>query len=300
MKLIIYIILITTLTTSSAIAMEFKVFFQTDLNLNIIVAQGEIQDGDASKFKAIQSKADRDEEDDIIVVLNSLGGSVPAAFELSKVFDEVGVYTLVPDGALCASACASILYTAGNRRNILEGGSLGFHTCYLSDGKTVAKSSFCNETIADHAISNGLDHASVSLFVDSYGPGDMAWVGPDVACTMLFGMCRKSLKKEFLDKELDQHMDFIVSMVDEFSNKTPSFNCAKASTFQERMICNSSDLASLDRQMVALYKEAIKDSTDKSSIRSEQKAWLKYSRNVCKSKECIAKSYDMRIEELNH
>ena len=93
-------------------------------------------------------------------------------------------------------------------------------------------------------------------------------------------------------------MDFIVSMVDEFSNKTPSFSCAKASTFQERMIYDSSNLASLDRQMVALYKDALKDTTNKASIRSEQKAWLKYSRNVCKSKECIARSYDMRIEEL--
>jgi uncharacterized protein YecT (DUF1311 family) len=284
---------------SPANAMDFKLFFQPDMQLNIVVAEGEIEEGDAQKFKAIYPKADRDEEGDIILVLNSMGGSVPAAFEMAKIIDDVGVYTLVPEGALCASACASILYTAGNRRNLMEGGSLGFHTCYLSDGETVEKSSFCNEVIAEHAMANGLDHASVSLFVNSYGPGEIAWVGPDVACSMLFGMCRKSLKEEFLDKELDRHMDFITGMVEEFSKKSPSFDCSKAATTQENLICDSGELSSLDKEMAELYKISLSESSAPENIKTSQKAWLRYSRNVCKTEACLIDSYKMRIKELS-
>lgn len=297
MKHLIYTVLILFLIPAHAKAMEFSIFQQSDMGLNIVVAEGEIVDGDAERFSAIANKADRDEEGDIILVLNSMGGSVDAAFKMAKVIEKVGVFTIVPDQAVCASACASILYTAGNRRNLLEGGRLGFHTCYLSDGKTVARSSFCNDVIAEHAMSNGLSHASVSLFVNEFGADEIAWVGPDVACTMLFGMCRTSLDPEAIDKEHERDLRMIKEMVEEFSDDKPSFDCLKASTIQEKMICSVNHLAYLDRKMAELYRSALAKNTNR--VQSDQRAWLKYSRNQCQTQMCLEDSYHLRIKELS-
>lgn len=283
-------------------SMDFKIFYHFDMKLKIVVAEGEIEDGDADRFKNIYQKADRDSEGDIVLVLNSPGGSVAAAFELAKIMEKVGVFTLVPDGAICASACASIVYVAGNRRDLLENGLLGFHTCYLSDGRTYEKSSICNEEIADHAISNNIDHASVSLFVDDYGPGEIAWVGREVACK-LYGMCRRSLDPEFLDQELGKYSNWIKDIFKEHLRKeqfgvSPSFNCNEAKSPQEKIICDDEYLAYLDKTMAELYSAKIANSKNPSVIRIDQRSWLNNIRNICMQKNCLVKNYKMRIEEL--
>lgn len=279
-------------------AMDFKVFYVSDWQRNVIVAEGEIEDGDADKFNKIYSKADRDEENDITLILNSSGGSVLAALELAEVIDKVGVFTMVPPEAICASACATIVYTAGNRRDLMEGGLLGFHTCYTSDGKTVEKSSFCNEAIAERAMRNGLDYASVSLFANSYDPGEMAWIGRKVACKFLFGMCRKSLKKDYLEAEEKKRAEFIKEMFNEFSKSSPSFSCKKAQTIQEEMICSDGELARLDRVLAKKYSDKISNSKQPNNVRIEQRAWLRYSRDACKDEQCLLESYKLRVEEL--
>lgn len=296
-----YVILgfwILLITSFEARSMDFRILFQPELKLNIVVAEGEIEIGDADRFKNIYQYADRDDEGDIVLVLNSLGGSVSEAFKLAKIIEKVGVFTLVPNDAVCASACASILYVSGNRRDLLGNGLLGFHTCFLSDGKTIEKSSLCNEAIAEHAIGNNIDHASVSLFVDHYGPGEIAWIRPDVACTMLFGMCRRSLDPGFLDQELEQHLNMIKQLVAEFSKPSPSFNCYQAKTIQEKIICDDTELANLDRTMAKLYSSKVANSDNPLAIRIEQRSWLRYSRNACMQKDCLVRSYETRIEEL--
>lgn len=178
-------LLITSHFTQS---MEFRVFMQPELKQNVIIAEGIIVDGDAMKFKSILKKADKDKDGYITLVLNSLGGSVKASFEMVKVMDEHKVLAIVPQNALCASACASILYVSAERHIIVGNGKLGFHTCYKTSSINAEPSAVCNEIVAENAMSRGTSYASVALFNEDYGPDKMAWLDKEVAC--MIGLCR--------------------------------------------------------------------------------------------------------------
>jgi uncharacterized protein YecT (DUF1311 family) len=77
-----------------------------------------------------------------------------------------------------------------------------------------------------------------------------------------------------------------------------SFDCAKASTAVEKLICADEKLSVLDDQLTTAYKTASETATDKSALKAQQKDWLKKKRNSCKDAECITKVYQTRIEEL--
>lgn len=264
-------------------AMEFRTYFQPELRINVLIAEGPIVAGDAQRFLAAVPKADRDAEGHIVLVLNSPGGSVPAAFEFVEAMDKVGVFTIVPDNALCASACASIIYPSGIRRNVVGTGRLGFHSCYRQLGGKIEESSLCNEQIAQHAVSRGIAYASVSLFVEDFGARDMAWVGRDVACYMLIGMCRPTLRepKPAADSEV-----------------RPSFDCRKARTLVEELICTNPRLARLDARMAIAYFTLRTTGHSPKALLDEQRLWLREGRNRCQNLGCLMTSYQSRIREL--
>lgn len=261
-------------------AMEFRLHFEPEQKINIVIGEGEITDGDDKKFLDISKLANRDAEGHVIFVLNSLGGSVKAAFELASAMDEVGVYTLVPDNAFCASACASIVYISGTRRNIVGTGRLGFHSCYTEiDGVTV-EDSVCNHLIAKNAFERGLSYASVDLFVHDYGADKIAWVGRDVACAMLPGICRPTLKERTR------------------ASYSPSFDCDKAHTNVENMICSDKELSFLDKEMAELYRTGLAKQSSSRDFRHEQRTWLREFRNRCNDKACLITAYKKRISVL--
>lgn len=78
----------------------------------------------------------------------------------------------------------------------------------------------------------------------------------------------------------------------------PSFDCAKASTAIEGMICGNAELAGLDRQMADLYKETLGMSQDAAASRREQVEWIKGERNACKTVDCLLGAYYERIDTL--
>jgi uncharacterized protein YecT (DUF1311 family) len=265
-------------------AMDFRLYYQPKTKVKVVIGEGEITNGDADRFLTISRQADRDDEGHVIFVLNSPGGSVPAAFQLVAAMDKVGVYTLVPDNARCASACASVVFASGARRNVIGTGKLGFHSCYSVSGGLPAESSLCNEVIAQNAFERGLDHAAVNLFVNDYGATKMAWVGSDVACTWLRGLCKPTLKTPAPRRPVPK----------------PSFDCAQMKTTVEKLICGDEELATLDRDMNKLYMTVRKESSDSKTLQSEQRAWLLNSRNVCADRLCLISSYRLRINELSH
>ena len=80
----------------------------------------------------------------------------------------------------------------------------------------------------------------------------------------------------------------------------PSFDCSKASTRVENLICDHDRLAQLDSEMAAAYRTALRDSPWASAnkrIRREQKAWLSQ-RNRCETKCCLRQLYRDRISAL--
>lgn len=77
-----------------------------------------------------------------------------------------------------------------------------------------------------------------------------------------------------------------------------SFDCAKASTKVEKLICSDDVLSKLDEELNAAYKTALQDEKQADSIKQAQKQWVK-ERNVCEDAGCLEMTYRSRIDELN-
>jgi uncharacterized protein YecT (DUF1311 family) len=267
----------------AAPGMDFKIYYQPQLKLKMVIAEGSIQEGDADKFLAFAKLADRDDEGLVVLVLNSPGGNVEAAFRVVDAMDNVRVYTTVPDSARCASACASILFASGERRSVVGTGLLGFHSCYRRDGRTYAEDSLCNEIIAANAMQRGVSHAGVNRFVKQYGATDMAWVGRDAACKSLQGLCRPGL--------LEIRRATMAALMQ-------SFDCSRLISVQAQLICGDAELASVDKALTEIYGQKMKVSANRTRLRADQRAWLRGSRNACGDKACLLQSYYLRINEL--
>ncbi len=282
-RLLPWLCFIVLMFPGVAPGMDFKIYYQPQLKLKMVIGEGSIQEGDAEKFLASAKMADRDDEGLVTLVLNSQGGNVEAAFRVVDAMDKVRVYTTVPDNARCASACASILFASGERRSVVGTGLLGFHTCYRRDGQTYAADSLCNEIIAANAMQRGVSHAGINRFVKQYGARNMAWVGHDIACTSLQGLCRPGL--------LEVRHETRAALMH-------SFDCSKLISVQAQLVCGDAELTRVDKTLTELYEQKIKAASNKTRLRTDQRAWLRNSRNTCSDKDCLLRSYRLRIDEL--
>jgi len=80
------------------------------------------------------------------------------------------------------------------------------------------------------------------------------------------------------------------------TSNSPSFDCRKATTTVEKLVCNSPDLSKLDVSLAETYKEAV--SKDR-SIRDDQRAW-NAEKNKCTDADCLKATYEDRISELTN
>jgi len=90
----------------------------------------------------------------------------------------------------------------------------------------------------------------------------------------------------------------VAPAVQQPSQNGPSFNCAKASTNVEHLICNSATVSGLDTDLSDTYKEALSMTADNKWIKDEQVEWNKNVRNSCQDEACLIKAYEERIDEL--
>ncbi len=77
-----------------------------------------------------------------------------------------------------------------------------------------------------------------------------------------------------------------------------SFNCAKASTRSERLICSDKKLLELDEKMAGAYRKAYNAASEEKQLKAEQIEWLK-ERDACETSECIWRKYESRIDVLD-
>src|ERR1700723_766284 len=89
--------------------------------LPIISISGDISQGDDDRFGNIAAQYSN-----AIVVLDSDGGSLVPAMEIGKIIKLREYATVVYRTGTCASACA-LMWIAGARRAIFDGGRVGFH-----------------------------------------------------------------------------------------------------------------------------------------------------------------------------
>jgi uncharacterized protein len=70
-----------------------------------------------------------------------------------------------------------------------------------------------------------------------------------------------------------------------------SFDCAKATTNVEKMICQSSLLSRSDEELAMAYKNAMDAVIDKETLQQQQRTWLKDTRNKCQDIYCLSTAY---------
>jgi len=77
-----------------------------------------------------------------------------------------------------------------------------------------------------------------------------------------------------------------------------SFDCEKAGSKVEKMICADPELSKLDDELGKAYSEALKKSSDPSTLKQHQRKWME-ERNNCPKLNCVKQTYEMRIQALS-
>ncbi|MDI1279665.1 lysozyme inhibitor LprI family protein [Methylobacter sp.] len=76
-----------------------------------------------------------------------------------------------------------------------------------------------------------------------------------------------------------------------------SFDCAKAQSKVEKLICADASITKLDEELNAAYNAALQDEKQVDSIRQTQKQWMK-ERNNCFDAACVKQAYEDRLKAL--
>lgn len=86
---------------------------------------------------------------------------------------------------------------------------------------------------------------------------------------------------------------------------TPSFDCARATTAVEKLLCADDGLARQDRLLAAVYKRALErlDAGEADRLRGEQRAWAKGRAEACPpnrpdAAQCLVGAYEARIAHV--
>ncbi len=78
-----------------------------------------------------------------------------------------------------------------------------------------------------------------------------------------------------------------------------SFDCDKASSDIEKMICADSELSALDSELLSIYQQARKATNNSQAFKDNGKQALRWRSEHCKDKACLLKWYQERKAELS-
>lgn len=76
-----------------------------------------------------------------------------------------------------------------------------------------------------------------------------------------------------------------------------SFDCARASSAAERLICSTPLLSSLDEELAEVYSWRRQEATADARLASSQRAWIRR-RDECATPGCLQQRYEERVAEL--
>lgn len=85
------------------------------------------------------------------------------------------------------------------------------------------------------------------------------------------------------------------------------FNCAKAKTTTEKLICSDSALSALDSKLKSVFEEAQSETSGLNGetgevidpVGKEQKRWIRQVRDACSDIDCLKSAYTSRIDKIN-
>jgi len=79
-----------------------------------------------------------------------------------------------------------------------------------------------------------------------------------------------------------------------------SFDCRKAASATEKLICDDAGTSTLDDKLKQTYTTALATvaPSSKKALIEEQRHWITYTRDVCQDKACLQQAYTARITVL--
>lgn len=77
-----------------------------------------------------------------------------------------------------------------------------------------------------------------------------------------------------------------------------SFDCRKATTSTEKLICADPLLSELDEILAKEYRLAMKRTSDSPTVKTSQRLWLTSARAQCAEPDCLKQAYSERITAL--
>ena len=169
---------LVTLTGMSARALDVSTATGAD-GRKIVVARGVIGAGDTERLRRALAMADPGKGGLRTIAIDSPGGAVDESFDMAALMDRERVSVIVGPGAICASACAQIVFMAGIERIVLDGGRLGLHSCARAGSG--ARVPICNEAIARLAAARGAPYGTLMAFMSMTGPDQMRWLDAEDA-----------------------------------------------------------------------------------------------------------------------
>ena len=78
----------------------------------------------------------------------------------------------------------------------------------------------------------------------------------------------------------------------------PGFDCTRARSMSEKMICSDAELARLDRELGRLYASARNATTDRAAFRRQQDQEWRRREALCRDRECLLRWYAQRRYQL--
>ena len=78
----------------------------------------------------------------------------------------------------------------------------------------------------------------------------------------------------------------------------PSFDCSRASSHAEQLICTSPELAHADRLLQQTYDAALQVVVDKEGLKRSEIDWIRNVRDICTDAPCLESAYENRMEVL--
>ena len=81
-------------------------------------------------------------------------------------------------------------------------------------------------------------------------------------------------------------------------NVLPSFDCSKAKSVNEKLICGDSELSALDSQFGEIYRQAKTRAIDKNAFNQQAVAEWKLREANCQEKACLTDWYARRKAQL--
>lgn len=92
----------------------------------------------------------------------------------------------------------------------------------------------------------------------------------------------------------------LASLITPASLDAASFDCARAKTRVEKLVCAEPELSNLDEELAEQYRVTVQSATSerlRTRIRQEQTNWLKR-RDACTERRCVEEAYRARLDEL--